>query len=178
MPFRQLTLEQYFASTAEEMAAAVADGALSPVHLIEAALAAYDAVGTVLNAHAWLKPDALLKTASESEKEQKAGRLRGPLHGVPVAAKDTYLVPGMRTACSSLNLTGHPAASMPAAFSRSGMPVGMPIVGQAHDDRGLLATCRAIEQAQAGEDRLPPLTTAAARAIGDNPVRRQRLNEG
>jgi amidase/aspartyl-tRNA(Asn)/glutamyl-tRNA(Gln) amidotransferase subunit A len=42
------------------------------------------------------------------------------------------------------NFTGHPAASVPAGFV-DGLPVGLQIVGQRHDDAGVLAASAAFE---------------------------------
>jgi Asp-tRNA(Asn)/Glu-tRNA(Gln) amidotransferase A subunit family amidase len=44
------------------------------------------------------------------------------------------------------NLSGHPAATMRAGFSRAGLPVGMQLVGERHDDRLVLQVSHAFEQ--------------------------------
>jgi len=46
------------------------------------------------------------------------------------------------------NLTQQPAASVPCGFTRSGLPVGLQIVGPMHDDRLVLRVARAFEQAR------------------------------
>lgn len=43
------------------------------------------------------------------------------------------------------NFTGHPAASIPAGLA-NGLPVGLQIVGQRHDDAGVLAASAAFEE--------------------------------
>jgi aspartyl-tRNA(Asn)/glutamyl-tRNA(Gln) amidotransferase subunit A len=45
------------------------------------------------------------------------------------------------------NLTGQPAASMPAGLTEAGLPVGLQIVGPARDDALVLRTMRAYEGA-------------------------------
>jgi Asp-tRNA(Asn)/Glu-tRNA(Gln) amidotransferase A subunit family amidase len=54
------------------------------------------------------------------------------------------------------NLTGQPAASVPAGFTESGLPVGLQIVGRRHADRTVLAASAAFEAASPWADRRPP----------------------
>ncbi len=46
-----------------------------------------------------------------------------------------------------VSVTGNPALSVPCAFSASGLPIGMQIVGRQHDDFGVLQLAYAFEQA-------------------------------
>ncbi len=46
------------------------------------------------------------------------------------------------------NLTGQPAASVPAGFTKDGLPVGLQIVGRRFDDVGVLRAAAAFERAQ------------------------------
>jgi aspartyl-tRNA(Asn)/glutamyl-tRNA(Gln) amidotransferase subunit A len=54
------------------------------------------------------------------------------------------------------NLTGQPAASVPAGFTADGLPVGLQIVGRRHADRMVLAACAAFEAARPWSVRRPP----------------------
>jgi aspartyl-tRNA(Asn)/glutamyl-tRNA(Gln) amidotransferase subunit A len=54
------------------------------------------------------------------------------------------------------NLTGQPAASVPAGFTEDGLPVGLQIVGRRHADRTVLAAAAAFEAACPWRDRRPP----------------------
>jgi amidase len=45
-----------------------------------------------------------------------------------------------------LNFSGHPAASIPAGLSKSGLPVGMQIVGRRYADLDVLAASAAFER--------------------------------
>ncbi len=63
---------------------------VSPVELTELALSRLDGIGRELNAVATLTRDRALDEARAAEKELKAGRDRGPLHGIPYAAKDLF----------------------------------------------------------------------------------------
>jgi len=52
------------------------------------------------------------------------------------------------------NFTGHPAVSIPAGVLQDGSPVGMQIVGRRHDDAGVLALARRVEEIRPWRDRL------------------------
>jgi aspartyl-tRNA(Asn)/glutamyl-tRNA(Gln) amidotransferase subunit A len=54
------------------------------------------------------------------------------------------------------NLTGHPALSIPAGFTKAGLPVGLQLVGRWHADHELLEVARALERARPWADRVPP----------------------
>jgi amidase len=60
----------------------------------------------------------------------------------------------MKSACY-ITTTGNPAASVPCAFSKSGLPIGIQIVGRNHDDWGVLQMAFAFEQARNLEKRTP-----------------------
>jgi aspartyl-tRNA(Asn)/glutamyl-tRNA(Gln) amidotransferase subunit A len=70
---------------------------LSPVELTQSYLDRSSSLGPKLNAYATLTPDLALKQAHAAEKEIAAGKYRGPLHGIPYAAKDLLAVKGYPT---------------------------------------------------------------------------------
>jgi aspartyl-tRNA(Asn)/glutamyl-tRNA(Gln) amidotransferase subunit A len=53
------------------------------------------------------------------------------------------------------NLSGHPAASVPAGFTSSGLPAGLQIIGPHHRDDLVLQMAYAYEQARPWRDRRP-----------------------
>jgi aspartyl-tRNA(Asn)/glutamyl-tRNA(Gln) amidotransferase subunit A len=55
------------------------------------------------------------------------------------------------------NLTGQPAASVPAGWTDDGLPVGLQVVGQRRADRTVLAACAAWEATRPWGDRRPAL---------------------
>ena len=65
---------------------------LSPVELTESYLERARRIGPKLGAFASLTPELALEQARAAEKEIAAGHYRGPLHGVPYAAKDLVAV--------------------------------------------------------------------------------------
>jgi amidase len=68
-----------------------------------------DKQGPALNSVIELNPDALAM-AEKLDDERKAGRVRGPLHGIPVLIKDNIdTADRMQTTAGSLALVGQPA---------------------------------------------------------------------
>jgi aspartyl-tRNA(Asn)/glutamyl-tRNA(Gln) amidotransferase subunit A len=53
------------------------------------------------------------------------------------------------------NMTGQPAASVPAGFTRDGLPIGLQIVGRRNDDASVLRAAAAFERARPWADRRP-----------------------
>lgn len=70
---------------------------LTSVELTEAYLARSQKIGARLNAYATITRDLALKQAQQADSEIKAGKYRGPLHGIPYAAKDLMAVQGYPT---------------------------------------------------------------------------------
>lgn len=53
------------------------------------------------------------------------------------------------------NMTGHPAASVPAGFTDDGLPVGLQVVGPRFGDHDVIAACGALEGERPWRDRYP-----------------------
>ena len=60
------------------------------------------------------------------------------------------------------NLTGHPAASVPAGWTADGLPIGLQIVGRRWRDDVVLRACAAFEAVQPWADRRPPALAVIA----------------
>jgi len=78
--------------TGVEVGTLMARGHLSPVEFTEATLAHAHDLNPTLNAYISFRDDQALAEAAQAEEELRAGRSRGPLHGVPVALKDSVFV--------------------------------------------------------------------------------------
>ncbi len=70
-------------STITELAAQIRTRRISPVELTESYLARLEGIGPQLNAVAGVMRDSALSEARQAEREIRAGRYRGPLHGIP-----------------------------------------------------------------------------------------------
>jgi aspartyl-tRNA(Asn)/glutamyl-tRNA(Gln) amidotransferase subunit A len=103
---------------ASELSRAYARHTLSPVELLHALLDRIAAVDPLINAFIRLDAEAALKAAREAEAEIAAGRVRGPLHGVPVGIKDIIDVAGLPTTCHSRILLGNVAPADAACVAR------------------------------------------------------------
>ena len=60
------------------------------------------------------------------------------------------------------NLTGNPAASLPAGLTEDGLPIGLQVVGRCWDDAAVLRACAAFEALQPWAARRPPVLAEAA----------------
>src|ERR1700736_2818007 len=80
-----------------ELARRIESKSLSPIDLTKMYLARAEKLGSRLTAFARLTPDIALAQAAAAEKEIKRGHYRGPLHGIPYAAKDLLAVKGVPT---------------------------------------------------------------------------------
>ena len=83
--------------TVRELGERIRTHKLSPVELTEAYLDRSEKVGARLNAYATLTRDRAISEARAAEKEIAAGKYRGPLHGIPYAAKDLLAAKGYPT---------------------------------------------------------------------------------
>jgi Asp-tRNA(Asn)/Glu-tRNA(Gln) amidotransferase A subunit family amidase len=70
-----------------------------------ARITAYDQAGPRINAFILVNPRAL-DAADALDRERRAGKVRGPLHGIPIVLKDNYVTADMPTTAGSLALAG------------------------------------------------------------------------
>src|SRR5213593_3038701 len=75
----------------------IAMRALSPIELVEAFLARIEAVDGQIHSYITVLAERARVAAKKAHAEIAAGRLKGPLHGIPFAVKDNYHVAGVRT---------------------------------------------------------------------------------
>src|SRR5215468_9394158 len=78
-----------------ELAKRIESKKLSPVDLTKAYLDRSEKLGPRLNAYAKLTPEIAMQQAEAADKEIRRGHYRGPLHGIPYAAKDLLAVRGV-----------------------------------------------------------------------------------
>ncbi|MGH8011784.1 MAG: amidase family protein [Candidatus Binataceae bacterium] len=75
----------------------IANRDLSPVELTESCLRMIERLEPQVKAWVTLDRDGAMREAAALEREAREGRLRGPLHGIPLGIKDIFYTTGMRT---------------------------------------------------------------------------------
>ena len=100
-------------ATAEDLRKELEDGTITTLELAELythQIDLHNHTGLHLNAMISLAPqDQLHNQAVALDKERAEGKIRGPLHGIPVILKDNIMTEtslGMDTTCGSLALKG------------------------------------------------------------------------
>ncbi len=129
MSYGDLSPGRYRRLTAKRAARLVADGAVSPVHLAEHALARARQAEPRINAYVRFLDEDALRAAGEREAEARAGRLRGPLHGVPIAVKDNFHLAGHPVTRGSRTASLTPATANAPMIERV-LAAGAVIVGK------------------------------------------------
>jgi aspartyl-tRNA(Asn)/glutamyl-tRNA(Gln) amidotransferase subunit A len=89
------------ALTLRQAAAGIRAKKFSPVDLTEACLDSIKTWNPKINAWITVMKEKALAQAKGLADEQAAGRLRGPLHGIPIALKDSIDTAGVRTTGAS-----------------------------------------------------------------------------
>ncbi len=107
-PFAQAATLDLTTATIADVQAALETRKLSSEKLTAAYLArikAYDKQGPAINAVITVNPNAI-REARALDRERRAGKVRGPLHGIPVLVKDNYNTADMPTTAGSQLLAG------------------------------------------------------------------------
>ena len=92
-------------ATIPEMQRAMQDGRVTSHDLVRQSLERIEKYESTLNAVMTINPRAL-QEADERDRERAAGRVRGPLHGIPIAVKDNIQTTDMPTTGGALVFKG------------------------------------------------------------------------
>ncbi|TWP33238.1 amidase family protein [Leekyejoonella antrihumi] len=126
--------------SATELAEAIAQGDLSAVDAVSAALERIDSLDRELHAFTSVDPEAALRVARQLDSVRDRGH-RGPLHGVPIAVKDVTDVAGFPTTHGSL-ITGQVPAKRDAVSISRLRAAGAVVVGKTNTPEfGFGAVC-------------------------------------
>src|SRR5262252_3483215 len=89
------------ALTLADAAARLRAGTVTSVDLVNACLSRIDIYNPKVNAFITVTREAALAQAKTLDEERRAGRVRSPLHGIPIALKDNIDTNGVRTTAAS-----------------------------------------------------------------------------
>jgi aspartyl-tRNA(Asn)/glutamyl-tRNA(Gln) amidotransferase subunit A len=89
-----------------EAARRIRERRLTAVELLESSLARIERLDGAIKAWATLDREGARRSTAELDAEARAGRIRGPLHGVPVGVKDIFYTAGLKTEGGSRALAG------------------------------------------------------------------------
>lgn len=95
------TSEDLAALSLSEVSARIRARTVTPTQLVEACLARIRTYNPKLNAFITVMRAQALAQARELETEQRAGKFRSPLHGIPIALKDNIDTKDVRTTAAS-----------------------------------------------------------------------------
>lgn len=118
-------------ATVRTAARQIRAGELSPEELAEICLARTRAVDPQVRAFVRIDESTVRAQARELARDARAGIIRGPLHGVPVAIKDVIDVAGVPTRCGSQVTDPVPAGADAPAVRRL-RDAGAVIFGKTH----------------------------------------------
>ena len=117
-------------ATVADINAAMRAGRLTSRSLVERYLANIKAIDGKLNSIIELNPDAIA-IADQMDRERKSGKIRGPLHGVPVLIKDNIdTADRMKTTAGSLALLDAPTPKQDAFIVAQLRSAGAVIIGK------------------------------------------------
>ena len=117
--------------TLSDASARIKAGTVTSTELVNACLARIDVYNPKVNAFITVMRDAALAQARTLDAEQRAGRLRGPLHGIPIALKDNIDTAGVRTTAASAVFDDRVPAE-DAEVARRLAAAGAVVVGKAN----------------------------------------------
>ncbi len=118
--------------TLPALASAIRAGTLTPTALVERCLARIAEVEARVEAWRLVDAEGARVAAASLTAEARAGRVRGPLHGIPVGIKDIIDVAGLPTRAGSRTRDGAPPAAADAKVVSRLRAAGAIVLGKTH----------------------------------------------
>lgn len=115
-----------------DLAQAMRDGALTASSLVETCLARIQDVDQEVRAWITVMGEEALAAARELDREREAGRVRGPMHGIPFAVKDVIDVAGQPTRANSPSRATQAPATTDATVVTHLRSAGAIVLGKVH----------------------------------------------
>jgi len=119
-----------FASLAS-LAQLLAAGETTSHEIVAACLARIDALDGKLHAFVDVYRDDAINCAKAADLERRAGAMRGPLHGLPIALKDLLHIEGRQTTAGSKSWVGRKSTHTATVVERL-LQAGMIPLGKTH----------------------------------------------
>ena len=139
--------------TIAEMQAAMRNGHTTSAALTAWYIARIRTLDKKTNSIIEINPDAL-NIARELDRERKAGKVRGPLHGIPIVLKDNIdTADRMKTTAGSLALENDPTPARDASLAEQLRNAGAVILAKTTSANGRISATthlRAVGRAAAG----------------------------
>lgn len=89
--------KKHYLQTISDISVLIKEQKVSPVDLVNECLERIETLNPTVNAFITVMGERARADAKIAEEEIKAGKWRGPLHGIPVAFKDMYDTEGVKT---------------------------------------------------------------------------------
>jgi aspartyl-tRNA(Asn)/glutamyl-tRNA(Gln) amidotransferase subunit A len=121
LPFQTLT----------ELSRRLNAGETTSVEIVEACLANIDAQDAKVHAFIEVYRDDAMRMAEAADLERKAGFVRSPLHGLPIAIKDLFHIKGRQTTAGSKSWLGRISTETALCVKRL-LDAGMIPLGKTH----------------------------------------------
>ena len=136
-----MMIEQLATFSATELLAYIAKRQVSPIEIVELFYRRIEAVNPKLNAYLSLNYDSAIDAAKVAESDLNSQYRTGPLHGLPVAFKDTQNTGGIRTTMGSLVFQDN-VPERDAAIVEKLKAAGAIILGKTNvPEFGIVGTC-------------------------------------
>ena len=94
-------MDQLSFQSVTELGRLYRSGEVSPVDVVREMLERIERIDPAINSYLTVTRELALAQAGRAEVEIRAGNIRGPLHGIPYAAKDLLFTKGVRTTVGS-----------------------------------------------------------------------------
>ena len=133
--------EEFANATATELVELIRSKQVSPVELVETFLDRIDRLDPKLHSFLLVTREDAMRRAAEAEEAVMRGEPLGPLHGLPIAIKDSQMTGGVRTTLGSLLFKDHVPENDCAVVERVKEAGAIPLGKTNVPEFALVGTC-------------------------------------
>ncbi len=130
--------EPIWARSATDLASELADGRIRSVDIVAALQERANDVEPLVCGFARRQTETALREAEYADTERKAGRIRGPLHGLPLSFKENIDIAGLPTTLG-LQARSMEAAAQDAVLVQVAREAAMVILGKSNVPQALIS---------------------------------------